>query len=854
MHILKNKAKEIIEHTEPNLGVVGLFGFLGYPVYYLIWAYIFPQPYENLPLRIFCAFISIPWVLYRFIPKKLKEIFPVYFFISLFIVIPFFFSFMMLKNEFSVVWAMSTMAGLFLLTLLISDRVLVSIMTGAGFMVAYVTVLTIDGRVGFTYFIPEYIPIFIFSIAGSIIASHKQQQAYKSKIALMKSLSGSIAHEMRNPLNAITTAIASVQNTLPVKPGSDAAAKSYYRLSHSGLIDIHNIIEDSSHTLSSANKIIDSILTILQGGEVIVDEFIRIRSENAIETALSRFPYNDVKEKKVISFEKCMNFDFLGDRDLFFFVIFNLLKNALYYKDRNNFHIAITTDVTALSNIIRVKDNGPGIKAKNIEQIFESFYTSNKKGGNGLGLSFCRRVIESFGGTIVCNSKEGEWTEFTITLPKYYSKTVGEIKRNILRKKRILVTDDDSSNRLIISKYLSELHCQIDQAENGLQAVAMVSEKRYDLIFMDFEMPFLNGDRAVKLIRSAQNIDPSLALHYRDVPIIGITSLPKPEATERAEKNGMNEVLAKPVSVVTTRKIIEKYFFSETSPDRYETEITVSNKSILLVDDNETSRRIMSALLENYGYHIEQAFNGREALSMLEKEHFDLILMDVDMPVMDGIEATKAIRSGKNFFRFRAGKTIPIIAITGNNDEQSSRILKEAGVNFHLCKPVFKDKLITTINVFLKNNIQEETPMISNTHYESEQEGSDFWTTINSEKILDSSIIDELREIGGDELIVTLFETFIDDADKCTADLDAAVGNQNMKQFDHLIHSLKGTSGSIGAHRMYLLSGYINEFSRNTAWPDNSSWMEILKNVYAETIKELKNYMHILTQHSSRQT
>lgn len=851
MQRLKNKARELIEHAKPNLGVVGLFGFLGYPVYYLIWTYIFPQPYENLPLRIFCAFISIPWVLYQFIPKKFKDFFPLYFFFSLFIVIPYFFSFMMLKNAFSIEWSMSAMAGIFLLTLLISDRTVIILMTAAGFIAAYFTVLMLDGRVDYTYFIPEYIPIFLFSIIGSIIASHKQQQAYKSKIALMKSLSGSIAHEMRNPLNAITTAIASVQNTLPVKPGIEAATKSYYRLSHSGLIHIHDIIEASSLTLNSANKIIDSILTSLQGGEVVVDDFIRIKSDNAIETALRRFPYNDTREKEVISFDKITNFDFIGDRDLFFFVIFNLLKNALYYKEKNNFKISITTDATTSSNIIKVRDNGPGIKTKNIELIFESFYTSNKKGGNGLGLSFCRRVVESFGGTIHCNSKEGEWTEFTITLPKYQSKKVRDIKRKILYKKRILITDDDSANRLIISKYLSELHCQIDQAENGLQAVAMVSEKRYDLLFMDFEMPFLNGDRAVKLIRSAQNIEPSLALHYRDVPIIGITSLPKSEAKERAEQSGMNEVLAKPISIVTTKNIIEKYFFSDISTDRIESLIIYSNKRILLVDDNETSRKIMRVMLEHYGYQIEEAFNGREALTQLEKNDFDLVLMDVDMPVMDGIEATRAIRSGKNFFRFRASKNIPIIAITGNSDEDSSRKLKEAGVDFHLCKPVFKDTLISTINILLKNDLPEENSMGSHSNLDPEQVESGFWKTINSEHILESSIIEELREIGGDELVVSLFDTFIGDSDKVIAALSRAFADEAINDFDHLIHSLKGTSGSIGANKIYLLSGYINEFSRNGKWPDNSLWMPTLKTFFAETIAAMKNHINILARQSS---
>jgi len=141
--------------------------------------------------------------------------------------------------------------------------------------------------------------------------------------------------------------------------------------------------------------------------------------------------------------------------------------------------------------------------------------------------------------------------------------------------------------------------------------------------------------------------------------------------------------------------------------------------------------------------------------------------------------------------------------------------------------------------------------MANNAISDPEHNGTNFWNTISNEKILDSSVITELREIGGDELVITLFETFISDSYKFITQLEAASSGQDMMQFDYIIHSLKGTSGSIGANKMYLLAGYINEFSRNRKWPDNSSWLQVLKNIYAETIVEMKNQLHILAHHSS---
>jgi two-component system CAI-1 autoinducer sensor kinase/phosphatase CqsS len=371
--------------------------------------------------------------------------------------------------------------------------------------------------------------------------------------------------------------------------------------------------------------------------------------------------------------------------------------------------------------------------------------------------------------------------------------------------------------------------------------MALLSVNRYDLIFMDFEMPLMNGDNVVKVIRSAQDIDPALAFHYLQTPIIGITSLPEAEATFRGRKCGMNEVLAKPIRRTDIKKIIEKYFFSELSFIKNDQEDVIVGKRILLVDDNETSRKFMSMVLKHYGCTVEQAIHGRDAINALEQEDFDLVLMDVEMPVMNGIEATKAIRSGEYFNRFSFFNTIPIIGLTGNTDEQSSLKMKEAGMNYHLGKPVFKDELISAIAVMLKNHTYRNKPMNSKNSLEPEQNEAMFWEAIKNEKMLDLSTINSLKEIGGEELIESLFETFITDCDKLVKELAEAGVRKDIKQFDQILHTLKGSTGSIGANKMYVLSKYLNEGSHKGKWPKNESWMKIFKEVYDETVKELQN-------------
>lgn len=843
MQKFKQKADELIEQAEPNIPVVGLFATIGYPLFYVVWKDILPQHYESLEFRLFEAVISMPWLFYRFLPKIVKDFFPLYFLFSVPILLPFFFFFMTFQNEWSLTWALSTTGGLVLLIIIIYDWRLVCLMLIFSFFAAYGVVWAMEGDVRFTYFTPEYIPTFFFALVGGLIFNHRKQVAHKTKISLLRSLSGSIAHEMRNPLSSITNAIASVQASLPKKPERDFENERY-DISHASLTSIHHVIEESSNTLNRANKIIDSILTSMQGGEVATSGFIRNSSSQLIDTVVKSYPYNDVGERKLVTVRKKNDFDFLGDRDLFFYVIFNLLKNALYYKDKHGFSIQIATDSTVAENIIRVRDTGPGIPAGRREKIFESFYT-DKKGGFGLGLSFCRRVIESFGGTITCDSKEGEWTEFTITLPRYDSKSVTEIKNRILRKKRVLIVDDQVGNRLIIARFLSELSCQFDQAENGNQAYALISENRYDLIFMDFEMPFLNGDRVVKMIRSAQDIDPALALHYLQAPVIGVTALPEQEAGMRGKQSGMNEVLSKPVKRSDIGNVIEKYFFSEVSSIRNTHAEAIFGKRILLVDDNRTSRKFMSMVLDQYGCLTRHALNGREALDMLEQEDFDLVLMDIQMPVMDGIEAAKAIRSGKPFQRFTSFSRIPIIALTGNSDEKSLLDIRNAGMNYLLGKPVFKDELLSAIAVMLKNNTSEDQSMNKTNITDSAQDDLNFWTRLAVEKVLDSSTINGLKEIGGDDLVGSLFETYIVDSDKLTGELAEAYRKNDIEQLDYLSHTLKGSSGSVGANKMHVLCKYINEHARRGEWPDHEAWLEIYRNTYAETVRELQRYIRI---------
>jgi two-component system CAI-1 autoinducer sensor kinase/phosphatase CqsS len=845
---LKLKAVDIVDYAEPNIPITGLFGTVGYPLFYLVWKYILPQPYESLDLRLMEAVITLPWVFYRFLPKKMKDFFTVYFFFSLFFLIPFFFCFMLLKNEWSTVWAMSTMAGLFLLIILVYDWLLISVMTVAAYGLAHATVLLLDGKVLYTHISWSYLPLFLFAFFGSMIMNHRKKVAHESKLSLVKSLSGTIAHEMRNPLSSITYAMETVQSILPGKPQAGIAESRTFDLSYAGLLSIHDVIEESSETVRRGNKIIDSILASLQGGEVDRRYFKRYAAKEIIHTAIETYGYSDPEEKKLIFIGTSRNFEFLGDKDLFIYVLFNLQKNALFYRHKPGFRIEITTEVLEGANRIIFKDTGPGIPANKREKIFELFYTSGKPGGNGIGLSFCRRVVESFGGSIVCDSVENAWTEFVITLPHYDSKPVERIKKQILSHKHVLVADDQEINRILPSKYLTEWNCRVDLAENGRQALEMASSTRYDMILMDIEMPYVNGDEAVRRLRSGFNVEPALVQHYREVPIIGVTALPEEEARQRTILVGMNSYVLKPFRRTDLTTLFDQYFFAEKVRSDSASHESISGARILLVDDNVTSRKFMSVVLENLGCRTAQAEHGKHAIELLDQEEFDLVLMDMEMPVMGGIEATRIIRKGECFRRFTGYRNIPIIALTGNSDEKTVKRVKDIGMNDHLGKPVSKHDLIRTMSAWLRQSHPEEPPLVQEALRTSVVKinlmSVDPWKDIENENILGLSVITSLKDIGGNELIAQLFELFLLDAGKIIDELSAAFEKRDIDLADQASHTLKGSAASVGAYKMHVLAKYVNDVIRTGQWPDHEGWADYVRLVYRETSTAFSAYLN----------
>ncbi len=210
-----------------------------------------------------------------------------------------------------------------------------------------------------------------------------------AKIDQVKSLAFSIAHETRNPLAGIKGCCELMKNNL------------------NELIEYIDLMHDSS---SQGLAMIDMILNNIRDGNIDKSNFVDLSISDAVKKAIRQYAYKNGDEKDLVSLGLKSDFIFKGDENMMIFVIFNLLKNALYYKSKIEIRTAIKPD----GNYLYFKDYGPGIEKDKLALIFESFFTSGKKDGTGLGLPFCKRIMTAFEGNIICRSEIGKWTEFEI--------------------------------------------------------------------------------------------------------------------------------------------------------------------------------------------------------------------------------------------------------------------------------------------------------------------------------------------------------------------------------------------------------------------------------------------------------
>ena len=385
-------------------------------------------------------------------------------------------------------------------------------------------------------------------------------------------------------------------------------------------------------------------------------------------------------------------------------VLTNLAGNALKFTQTGEVGIEVSVASEELTSIrlrFEVRDTGIGLSAAQIEALFAPFAQADTSitrrfGGTGLGLSICKRLIELMGGEIGVRSEPGQGSTFWFTLPftpgdidNYTLPTLPEVE---LHGCRILVVDDNETNRRLLFALLSAWGCRVEQESGGLDALTQLRQAAaagdpFEIALVDMNMPKMDGETLGRLVHA----DAQLAA----TRCVILTSAAMRGDAERLQQAGFDAYLTKPLQEKHIRHCLAalRHDNFASTPQVLITRHTLDEASrppslkILLVEDNRINQKVASGMLSRQGHRVEIAENGAQALAALADGDYDVVLMDCQMPVMDGFEATRQLRQlshGRN-------QSIPVIAITANAMQGDREECLAAGMNDYISKP-FNDK------------------------------------------------------------------------------------------------------------------------------------------------------------------
>lgn len=414
MYLLKN-TKEA-EFSFVSLGILIVFGYAGW---YLLWHFTTPHAYENLGLRISASMLGFPLIFHRYLPVKLKLLFPIYWYSTLIYIFPFFFSFMLFNNNGSIIWQLNAFSPLLLLILLtdwLSMIVIMIIGSLLGWAVYVITNISPHFPDNLTGMLVNYLALILFCA----LFLSKRSKFQNEKLQTMRALGMLIAHEMRVPLRAIQSGIHGLSKRLPSLVSGYGSAKSAKldipHLSRSDVDSFSTVFRNVNSETIAAFSVIDMLLIKADLEGVDKSKFERCSVKSCIDKVMVRYPFKS-GEKNLVHIGND-NFEFCGNALLIEHVLFNLLKNSLYYiKEAGKGKIYITFDSDRRHNKLNFKDTGKGISEHVLLNIFDQFYTKTP-GGAGVGLFFCKSVMQNMGGDICCSSTEGEFVCFSLLFPK----------------------------------------------------------------------------------------------------------------------------------------------------------------------------------------------------------------------------------------------------------------------------------------------------------------------------------------------------------------------------------------------------------------------------------------------------
>ena len=501
-----------------------------------------------------------------------------------------------------------------------------------------------------------------------------------------------MSHDIRTPMNAII--------------GFTSLAATHVDNKEQVLDYLKKISISSQHLLSLINDVLD--MSRIESGKVKIDEKV-VHLPDLIHDLRSIIQSN-VSAKRLsllIDTMDVYNEDIITDPLRLNQVLLNILSNAIKFTPSGGtISIQIIQKNTGIKDIadfeFRVKDTGIGMSEEFKEHIFEEFAreetsTVSKTQGTGLGMAIAKRIVDLMGGTIEVNSEQGVGSEFVVKVRFKVADTKIEHKTiEQLEGIRALVADDDTDCCLNVCKMLRTIGLRPDWTISGKEAVirakdAIEQNDAFSVYIIDWMIPDMNGVEVVRNIRKFIG---------EDTPIIILTAYDYTDIEQEAKEAGVTAFCSKPLFMSELREVLEKPFALKEEANE-PVHNNFEGKRVLLAEDNELNKEIAYEILKELGLSVDTVEDGKQALQAIElhdANYYDLVLMDVQMPNMDGYEATKAIRSLTD----KDKANVIIYAMTANAFEEDKNNALDAGMNGHIAKPFDVRQLSEILSNILK--------------------------------------------------------------------------------------------------------------------------------------------------------
>jgi signal transduction histidine kinase/CheY-like chemotaxis protein len=642
-------------------------------------------------------------------------------------------------------------------------------------------------------------------------AKKQAEDATKAKSEFLANMS----HEIRTPMNAIMGMAHLAMKT-------DLTAKQYDYLKK---VDI-----SAKSLLGIINDILD--FSKIEAGKMDM-ESVDFQLEDTLDNISTLVGIKTQEKGLELLFktDPSVPTALVGDPLRLGQILINLSNNAVKFTDTGEIVVAtelVKQDKAQVTLKFSVHDTGIGMTAEQAAKLFQPFAqadssTTRKYGGTGLGLTISKRLAEMMGGEIWVESQPGQGSTFSFTANLGLGKERAKKRfkpASELRGMKVLVVDDSATSRSILQEMLESFSFEVSLASSGEEAISELEagskDKPFELVIMDWQMPGMDGIEASRRIKDHKGLS-------KIPPIILVTAYGREEVMQQAEQVGLEGFLLKPVNPSMLFDAIVQAFgegVPETSriAQRHEQEVEalkhIQGAHVLLVEDNEINQQVAREILEGAGLNVTLATNGKEAVNAVKEKTYDAVLMDVQMPVMDGYTATRKIRewqtevsSQKSEVRKEGSalspqsSALPIIAMTAHAMAGDADKSIAAGMSDHVTKPIDTDQLFVTLQKWIKPVAERTVVQKSSGRDEPAQPDQ----TVALEEELPESLpgfdltAGLSRLMGNKRLYRKLLLDFGANYGAVAGQIREALADSDFNQAHSLIHNLKGLAGNLEA-------------------------------------------------------